>query len=68
MRKTQGYTELSEIVRWRIVEHGGLRAAARALGMSAPYLMRLRDGEKTNPTPETLRKLGARKEVKYVLE
>lgn len=47
-------------------KHGGLRAAARAIGLSAPYLLRLRDAEKTNPSDETLRKLGVRKEVRYV--
>ena len=48
--------------------HGGLRAAARAIGIDAGYLKRLRDGEKTNPSDATLAKLGLKKEVTYVLQ
>ncbi len=46
-------------------EHGGLRAAARSVGMSASYMIRLRDGEKFEPGEKVLRKLGLRKVVTY---
>lgn len=59
---------LAERVRHLEIEHGGLRAAARATGVDAGYLKRLRDGEKTNPSTATLAKLGLRKEVIYVLQ
>ena len=49
-------------------QYGGLRSAARATGVDAGYLKRLRDGEKTNPSAATLAKLGLRKEVIYVLQ
>jgi hypothetical protein len=48
-------------------KHGGLRAAARALDCDAAYLLRLRDGEKRNPSAAMLRKLGLKKVVTYVL-
>lgn len=59
---------LAERVRHLERKHGGLRAAARAVGIDAGYLMRLRDGEKTHPSNTTLEKLGLRKEVTYVLK
>jgi hypothetical protein len=46
-------------------EHEGVRAAARAVGMSASYLIRLRDGEKLEPSAGLLRKLGLQKQVIY---
>lgn len=39
-------------------QHGSLRAAARAIGMNAPYLLRLANGAKVHPSDDTLRKLG----------
>jgi transcriptional regulator with XRE-family HTH domain len=47
--------------------HGGLRAAARAVGMDPAYLWRLRQGKKKNPTPKTLEKLGLRRTERLVL-
>ena len=47
-------------------QHGGLRAAARVLDCDAAYLLRLRDGEKCNPSAAMLRKLGLKKVVTYV--
>ena len=47
-------------------EHGGLRAAARAIGMSPSYMIRLRDGVKQEPSACLLRKLGLEKKVTYV--
>ena len=59
---------LQTLVRQLEIEHGGLRAAARALAIDVGYLKRLRDGEKTNPSAATLTKLGLTKEVVYVLQ
>lgn len=47
-------------------QHGGLRATARVLRCDAAYLLRLREGEKTNPSDALLRKLGLKKVVTYV--
>lgn len=47
-------------------QHGSLRAAARVLRCDAAYLLRLRDGEKRNPSTAMLRKLGLKKVVTYV--
>ena len=44
-------------------QHGSLRAAARVLGCSPSYLMRLRDGTKTNPSDALLRRLKLRRVV-----
>jgi hypothetical protein len=48
-----------------IKQHQGLRKAALASGIKAPYLSRLRNGIKTNPGPEILRKLGVKRRVSY---
>lgn len=48
-----------------ISQHGGVRPAARAIQVNYAYLSRLRTGEKSNPTPAVLRKLGLRKVVSY---
>lgn len=40
--------------------HGSARAAAAAHGIDPSYWQRLREGEKTNPSAETLEKLGLR--------
>jgi len=57
------------VLRWRveaICEHfGGVRAAGRALKINYAYLSRLKNGEKSNPTPRVLRKLGLQKVVTY---
>ena len=46
-------------------EHGGLRAAAREVGISPSYMIRLRDGEKLEPSALMLQKLGLKKKVIY---
>lgn len=50
----------------RITKYGGLRAAARVLGVDAGYLSKLRDGKKRDPGSRLLKKLGLRAEVRYV--
>ena len=59
------------MLRRRIIElaeqHGSLRAAAKVLGVTAGYLCRLRDGEKTNPSSALLRRMKLRRivEIRY---
>lgn len=58
---------------WRLVmaielaeeKHGSLRAAARALGIDAGYLSRLKKGEKVNPGEEVLAALGLERMTMY---
>jgi hypothetical protein len=49
-----------------IEQHGGLRAAGRALEIDPAYLHRLYVGEKDAPSANVLRKLGLRRVVSYV--
>ena len=46
--------------------HGGLRAAARVHKIDAGYWVRLRDGQKINPSESVLLRLGLRRRVVYV--
>jgi hypothetical protein len=48
-----------------IKQHGGLRKAALAVGIKAPYLSRLKNGIQTNPGDEILSKLGISRHVSY---
>lgn len=51
-----------------VVKHfGSLRVAGRALRINYAYLARLRSGEKVNPTPAVLKKLGLKKVITYAL-
>lgn len=56
---------IGDRVRELEVEYGSLREAARQTGFDAGYLLRLRDGEKTNPSAESLKRLGLRRVVMY---
>lgn len=47
-------------------QHGGLRKAARALELDAPYLSRLQGGSKTEPEEDVLKKLDLRRVVTYI--
>jgi len=47
-------------------EHGGLRAAARALDLDAGYLSRLKNGDSFNPSGDVVNKLGLIKMVYYI--
>jgi hypothetical protein len=58
--------DIPDVVRRHIRTHKGVRAASRALGIDAAYLVRLRDGKKTNPGEDTLEKLGIERVTKYV--
>lgn len=61
---------MSEELRKRIEEieglYDGLRGAARVLRCDPGYLLRLKRGEKVNPSPKLLRKLGMKRKVSYV--
>lgn len=50
---------IEELVR----QHGSFRAASVAVGISFPYLCRLKCGNKGNPSDETLRKLGLERHI-----
>lgn len=48
-----------------VAQHGSLRALARVMECSPPYICRLRSGVTKNPGPTVLRKLGLRRVVSY---
>ena len=48
-----------------VKEHGGVRAAARAVDIDPSYLLRLRRGDTAGATDRTLKKLGLTAEVRY---
>lgn len=58
-------TTIPRRVKALVKQHGSLRAAARVAKLSAPYLMRLRDGDKEDPSDDVLRRLGLRREVRF---
>lgn len=62
-----GYELVQEQIRKRVAQHGSLRAAARVLKVSAPYLCRLLKGEKREGSEALLKKLGIRRDVKFKL-
>lgn len=49
---------LEAIVKKLVVEHGGVRATEAATGVDKSFISRLMNGKKTNPSQETLTKLG----------
>jgi hypothetical protein len=57
--------EIKTAVEALVAKHGGVRPAARVIGVNYAYLSRLRSGDKINPTAAVLRKLGLRKVVTY---
>jgi hypothetical protein len=56
---------LRDAIGLKIKQHGGTRAAARVLQVSAAYLSRLHRGSKDWPDDKLLRKLGVRRSVIY---
>lgn len=56
---------MQKTIKSLIGKHGGLRAAARSVDISPSYLIRLGNGEKIDPSKETLDKLGLEKVVSY---
>jgi AraC-like DNA-binding protein len=60
-----GYNLVQARIRERIERHGSLRAAARVLKVSPPYLCRLLKGEKKEGSDSLLRKLGLKREIRF---
>jgi hypothetical protein len=58
---------LAERIDELVAQHGSLRALARVMECSPPYICRLRAGVTANPGPAVLRKLGLRRVVSYEL-
>lgn len=56
---------LSERVEELCVQHGSLRAAARAIRVDSAYLHRLASGEKARPSKEILKLMGLRSVTTY---
>ena len=46
-------------------EVGGIRALSRATGLSAPYVCRLANGEKCDPSDDVLDRLGLTRTIDY---
>ena len=60
MPKSDLQKRIDELIRLK-----GVRGAARAVGIDASYLLRMRDG-KSAGSPETLKKLGLQAQTRYV--
>lgn len=51
----------------RLVEqHGSLRAVGKSIGLDVGYLSKLKSGKKSNPSDETLKKLGLVRAVYFI--
>lgn len=57
--------QLSTAVKRVAKEAGGIRALARVTGLSAPYVCRLANGEKCDPSDDVLGRLGLVRTVDY---
>lgn len=66
VKKVRLKSDLQQHIDLLVTEHGGLRAAARALGLDPAYLCRLRKGLKRNPHEKTLKKLGLQRQERLV--
>jgi len=58
---------LQERIDQLVQQHGSLRALARVMEVSPPYICRLRSGVTKNPGTTVLRRLGLRRVVSYEL-
>ena len=56
---------LRERISSLIQQYGGVRKASRAIQIDSAYLVRLRDGQKTDPSDKTLKRLGLKKHIHY---
>lgn len=65
MKVSDPFFIVGEAIRLKIEQYGSLRAAAKVLRVSAPYLCRFRHGHKRNPNDKLLRRLGVVREVSY---
>ena len=59
------YTTPAERIAELVAEHGSYRAAAKAIGISSPYLHRVASGNK-EAGDGLLKKLGLEKQVRYL--
>ena len=59
-------SDLQRRVELLIREHGGVRAAARAVDIDPSYLLRLKRGATAGATDKTLKKLGLQRIERYV--
>lgn len=67
MTQTDVTPQIQRIIERLVKQHGGLRKAALAVGINAPYLCRLRYGKRSNPSDQVLKKLGMERRVTYRL-
>jgi DNA-binding transcriptional regulator YdaS (Cro superfamily) len=58
-------TTLAKHIDRLVKVHGGLRAAAGAIGVQPSYLSRLRSGKQKSPSEDALSKLGLKRTVIY---
>jgi hypothetical protein len=58
-------TKIQEAAERLIKRHGSLRKAEAATGINYAYLQRLAKDERSDPSDDTLAKLGLRKRVSY---
>lgn len=56
---------VTQAVEAKVQQHGSLRAAARAMQVTAAYLCRIRSGEKQQISDRILKKLGVVRIVTY---
>lgn len=68
MAQTRLDMTLMKCLQWLNLKHGSLRALSRHTGVDVGYLNRLMDGQKIEPSDETLKALGIRRIVEYRLE
>jgi len=59
---------LQQLVGLTIAKHGGFLKAAAATGIDAGYLSRLHTGNKTRPSANAIKRLGAQEIVMYEIK
>ena len=59
-------TKLQETAKRLVKKYGSLKKAEAATGINYQYLYRLGTGEKTNPSDDTLARMGLERRVIYV--
>jgi hypothetical protein len=59
---------IQQQARMAVKQHGGVRKAARALGINYSLLSKLQDGRRTSASEKTLRALGLTREPRPLRE
>ena len=59
------YVTLEEHLNQLVERHGSIRAVGRVTGVDYSYLSRLLGGERSEPGPDVLQKLGLKRHVIY---